>query len=241
MSVMPAVVILLGGYATRLYPVTKSVPKAMLPVAGKPFIAHQLALLKKKGITQVVLCSGYLSKQIEDFVGNGAGFGLSAVFSLDGDKLLGTGGAIKKALPLLGEEFFVMYGDSYLNIDFKAVSDFFLSTKAKGLMTVFKNKGKWDRSNIVFKHGKIINYDKKESAKEMEYIDFGLSMLRKSAFDECGNEEVFDMAALYKALVEKGQMLGYEVKNRFYEIGSPRGLAETEKYLLDLSKENRGV
>lgn len=238
---MPAVAILVGGYATRLYPVTKAIPKAMLQVAGKPFIAHQLDLLKKKGITKVIICSGYLSKQMEGFIGDGNQCGLSVKFSVDGGKLLGTGGAIKKALPLLGDIFFIMYGDTYLNIDFKSISDFFLSQNKKGLMTVLRNKDQWDKSNIVFKNGKIIKYGKKEKTTDMEYIDFGLSMLRKSAFDEIGNEEVFDLAEVYKSLIEKEQMIGYEVKSRFYEIGSAQGLAETEEYLLSLSKENRGA
>ena len=238
---MPTVAILVGGYATRLYPVTKTIPKAMLRVAGKPFIAHQLALLKKNGITKVVICSGYLSEQIENFIGDGKQFGLSINFSADGEKPLGTGGAIKKALPLLEDAFFVMYGDSYLTIDFKSISDLFLSQNKKGLMTVLRNKDQWDKSNIVLKNGKIIKYNKKEKTPDMEYIDYGLSMLRKSAFYEIGAEEVFDLAEVYQSLIEKGQMIGYEVKNRFYEVGSAQGLVETEEYLLSLSKKNQGV
>lgn len=238
---MPVVALLVGGYARRLYPVTRTIPKAMLTVAGKPFMAHQLALLKKNGITKVVVCSGYLSKQIEDFVGDGKEFGLSVNFSIDGEKLLGTGGAIKKALPLLGDIFFIMYGDSYLTIDFKAVYDFFLSQNKKGLMTILRNRDDWDKSNIIFRNGKIINYDKKEKTRDMEYVDYGLSILKESAFDNAGNEEVFDLAELYKSLIAKEQMIGYEVKNRFYEIGSALGLAETEEYLLSLSRGNGGA
>jgi NDP-sugar pyrophosphorylase family protein len=238
---MPTVAILVGGYATRLYPVTKAIPKAMLRVAGKPFIAHQLALLKKNGITKVVICSGYLSEQIEDFIGDGKQFGLSINFSADGEKPLGTGGAIRKALLLLGDTFFVMYGDTYLTIDFKSISDFFLSQNKKGLVTVLRNKDQWGKSNIVLKNGKIIKYDKKEKTTDMEYIDYGLSMLRKSAFDEIRDEEVFDLAKVYQSLIYKEQMIGYEVKSRFYEIGSAQALAETEEYLLSLSRKNQGA
>ncbi len=234
---MPAVVILAGGYATRLYPVTKLVPKAMLQVAGKPFIAHQLALLKKNNISKVIICSGYLSWQIEDFVGDGKKFGLSVCFSLEGKKLLGTGGAIKKALPLLEDTFFVMYGDSYLDVDFKAINTFFMSQNKQGLMTVFKNKNEWDESNVNYKNGKIINYNKIEKTKNMEYIDYGLDMLRKSAFSEIADKEVFDISVLFQALTKKEQMIGFEVKKRFYEIGSVQGLAETEAYLLGLKKD----
>jgi NDP-sugar pyrophosphorylase family protein len=152
-------VILAGGYATRLYPVTKTIPKAMLQVAGKPFINHQLMLLKKNGISRVVICSGYLSKQIEDYVGNGSEFGLTIKYSTDGEKLLGTGGAIKKALPLLEDKFFVIYGDAYLDIDLKQVSEFFLRRNKKGLMTVFHNMYKWNTSNVVFVDGEVVKYD----------------------------------------------------------------------------------
>jgi MurNAc alpha-1-phosphate uridylyltransferase len=238
---MPAVAILVGGQATRLYPVTKTIPKAMLQVAGKPFIAHQLGLLKKNGIMKVLICSGYLSEQIENFIGTGDQFGLSISFSADGEKPLGTGGAIKKALPLLENAFFVMYGDSYLTIDFKSISDFFLSQNKKGLMTVLHNKDRWGKSNIVLKNGKIIKYDKKEKSPDMEYIDYGLSMLRKSAFDETGDKEVFDLAEVYQSLIGEEQMIGYEVKSRFYEIGSAQGLAETEEYLLSSLKKNQGA
>ena len=238
---MPAAAILVGGQATRLHPVTRTIPKAMLQVAGKPFIAHQLDLLKKKGVTEVIICSGYLSDQIEDFIGDGKHFGLSIGFSVDGEKLLGTGGAIKKALPLLNDVFFVMYGDTYLTIDFRSVSDFFLSQNKEGLMTVLHNKDRWGRSNTVLKNGQITKYDKKEKTTDMEYIDYGLTVLRKSAFDEIGDEQVFDLAKIYQSLIREEQMIGYEVKNRFYEIGSAEGLAETEEYLLSLSKRNQGA
>ena len=230
---IPSVVIIAGGVAARLRPITETMPKAMLTVAGKPFIAHQLLLLRNNGIKKIVVCSGYLSKQIEDFVGDGSNFGLSVTFSVDGEKLLGTGGAVKKALPLLGNEFFVMYGDSYLTVNFKEVYNYFLERQGMGLMTVFKNRDVWDSSNIVFKGGRIISYDKKNKTKEMEYIDYGLGILKKSAFDVMADRDVFDLSELYQDIISKEQMCGYEVLERFYEVGSLSGLAETEKYILN--------
>ncbi len=229
---MPSVVIIAGGVAIRLRPLTESIPKAMLMVAGEPFIAQQLSLLRENGVKKVVICSGYLSKQIEDFVGDGSRFGLSVVFSVDGEKLLGTGGAVKKALPLLDDTFFVMYGDSYLTVNFKDVHNFFTAQQALGLMTVFKNRNAWDTSNIVFKDGRIIVYDKKNKAKDMQYIDYGLGILRKTAFDLMPNADIFDLSRLYQELISKKQMAGYEVSERFYEIGSLKGLRETEEYIL---------
>jgi N-acetyl-alpha-D-muramate 1-phosphate uridylyltransferase len=238
---MPTVVILAGGVATRLRPITETIPKALLAVAGEPFIAHQLLLLRKNGIKKVVICSGYLSKQIEDFVGDGSRFGLSVTYSVDGEKLLGTGGAIKKALPLLEDEFFVMYGDSYLTVNFKHVYDSFISSLSMGLMTVFKNYNAWDNSNIVFEGGKIITYDKKHKIKGMDYIDYGLGILKKPAFDAMAAREVFDLSELYQDIISKDQMSGYEVPERFYEIGSLSGLAEMERYILNSKKQEEGA
>jgi NDP-sugar pyrophosphorylase family protein len=144
------VAILAGGLSTRLYPATEKNPKALLDVAGKPFIAYQLENLRQNGICEVVICAGYLGQLIADFVGDGSKFGLSVRFSYDGAKPLGTGGAIKRALPLLGDAFWVMYGDAYLNVVFRQVADFFLSRDKLGLMTVYKNNNQWDTSNVVF-------------------------------------------------------------------------------------------
>jgi NDP-sugar pyrophosphorylase family protein len=232
---LPSVVILAGGPATRLYPVTKKIPKAMLEVAGKPFIAHQLNLLKKNDISRAIICAGYLGEQIQDFVKDSREFGLSVDFSFDGNALLGTGGALKNALALLDDVFFVMYGDTYLNINFRSVSEYFFSHSKNGLMTVFKNNNKWDKSNVVYKRGTVVKYDKKDLTPDMQYIDYGLSILKKEVFMGDSHGKVFDLADVYKDVIKEGQMLGYEVKERFFEIGSLRGLGETVKYLQNLS------
>lgn len=224
-------VLLAGGKATRLRPVTEAIPKSLLEVAGKPFIDHQLELIKRNNITQVVICVSYLGGQVREFVGDGSRYGLKIDYSFDGDTLLGTGGTIKNALDLLDDKFFVMYGDSYLTADFKIISDYFLKGNKSGLMTVFKNEGKWDKSNIDFRDGKIIKYDKSIENKNMEYIDYGLGILTKRAFEDFKNEKVFDLEAVYKNLLRKEELLGYEVSERFYEIGSFRGLEETQAFL----------
>jgi len=236
---MPSLALLAGGYGTRLYPITQTTPKAMLKLGGEPFIGHQLALLKRNGINKVVICTGYLSEQIKDFVGDGKGFDLTVDYSIDGANLLGTGGAIQKALPLLGEEFFIMYGDSYLPVDFRAVYNYYLSQNKKGLMCVLRNNNKWDTSNIVFENRKILNYDKTQKSRNMDFIDYGLSIISKSAFAYMVYPKTFDLSILYNTLITREQMAGYEVQDRFYEIGSLLGLAETEEYLLRLSRDNR--
>jgi N-acetyl-alpha-D-muramate 1-phosphate uridylyltransferase len=229
---MPPLVILAGGLATRLYPLTQTIPKALLKIAGKPFISHQLEILKKNNIQQVVICAGYLGEQIEEFVKDGSEYGLSVQYSFDGESLMGTGGAVQKALPLLGDMFWIMYGDSYLDADYSPVLRFFLSCCKKGLMTVFKNDDKWDRSNIQYADGMIVKYDKKEKARELQYIDYGLSLLRKEAFARFAGRDVFDLAEVYVDLVNNAGMLGFEMLQRFYEIGSPEGIAETERYIM---------
>jgi NDP-sugar pyrophosphorylase family protein len=225
------VAILAGGLATRLRPITERIPKVLLPVAGKPFLAHQLALLRRQGIARAVLCLGHLGDMVSRDFGDGSAHGVKLEYSFDGPVLLGTGGALKRALPLLGKEFFVLYGDSYLPIDFQPVADFFERSGKLGLMTVYQNEGRYDTSNVVFGDGEIKVYDKKNKLPEMHHIDYGLSLFKSSAFDEWPAEKPFDLADVMQRLVARKQLAGYEVSERFYEIGSHAGLAELEQLL----------
>lgn len=218
--------------ATRLRPVTETIPKSMIEVAGKPFIDHQLRLIKSNDIKDVVICVSFLGEMIRQYAGDGIRYGLNIDYSFDGDTLLGTGGTIKNALDMLGDNFFVMYGDSYLTADFRSISQFFLSSKKSGLMTVFRNEGRWDKSNIEFSDGKIINYDKKTDDIKMKYIDYGLGILNGKAFEDFKEDRIFDLEIVYKNLLKKNELLGYEVSERFYEIGSFKGLEETERFIL---------
>ena len=224
------VAILAGGLATRLRPITEKIPKSLVPVAGKPFLAHQLQLLHARGIRRAVLCIGYLGEMIQRDFGNKA-FGIKLDYSFDGEKLLGTGGAIKRALPLLGEEFFVLYGDSYLPIEYAPIAEFFHRSGKPGLMTVYRNEGKYDTSNIVYADGEIKIYDKKNRSPEMRHIDYGLSLFKASVFKKLPANEKFDLADVMQKLVREKQLAGYEVLERFYEMGSPAGLAELETLL----------
>jgi NDP-sugar pyrophosphorylase family protein len=224
------VAILAGGLATRLRPITEKIPKSLVPVAGRPFLAHQLELLHSRGIRRAVLCIGYLGEMIQRDFGSEK-FGVKLDYSLDGPKLLGTGGAIKRALPLLGEEFFILYGDSYLPIDYAPIADFFHRSGKPGLTTVFRNQGKFDTSNVVFSDGEIKVYDKKNKLPEMQHIDYGLSMFKAPVFDSYPADRVFDLAEVMGKLVREKQLAGFEVAERFYEIGSPAGLAELESLL----------
>src|SRR5271170_7080627 len=224
------VAILAGGLATRLRPITEKIPKSLVPVAGKPFLAHQLAMLHARGIRRAVLCIGYLGEMIQRDFG-GEAFGVKLDYSFDGSKLLGTGGAIKRALPLLGKEFFVLYGDSYLPIEYAPIAEFFRRSGKLGLMTVYRNEGRYDTSNVVFANGEIEIYDKKVRSPEMRHIDYGLSLFKASVFESCSPDQSFDLTEVMTKLVREKQLAGYEVRERFYEMGSPAGLAELETLL----------
>ena len=229
------VAILAGGLATRLRPITRTVPKALVDVAGKPFIVRQLDYLREQGITHVVLCVGYLGEMIRDVVGCGHRYGLSVSYSEDGTTLLGTGGALTKATPLLGDEFFVLYGDSFLPVDFSYVKEVYQSSRQPALMTVMKNNNQWDSSNVLFIDGQLREYNKKSPRPEMTYIDYGLGVISGSLFKQRPVGEPFDLSDLYRDLSLRGQLAGLEMHQRFYEIGSYAGLKETEEYFL--SKE----
>jgi MurNAc alpha-1-phosphate uridylyltransferase len=233
------VAILAGGLATRLRPLTEKIPKALIDIEGEPFIAHQLRLLRSKGVHRVVVCAGYLGELIKDYVGNGKQFGLQVDYSFDREPLLGTGGAVKKAVPLLGRAFFVLYGDSYLPCDYRAVQQAFTDSGKLALMTVFHNQGTWDSSNVEFREGQIIAYDKQARTPRMAYIDYGLGVFQEKTFDRLPTGQPYDLARLYQSLLKQGELGACEVDQRFYEIGSWQGLEDMKRLIAD-QKSKKG-
>jgi NDP-sugar pyrophosphorylase family protein len=231
MSVALPVAILAGGLATRLRPITEKIPKSLVTVAGRPFLAHQIELLRSKGLTRLVLCVGFLGEMIQREFGDGSEYGVSLEYSFDGPHLLGTGGAVRKALPMLGPRFFVLYGDSYLPIDYSAVAEGFTASGRPALMTVYANAGRYDTSNVWFENGEIKVYDKRNLRPEMRYIDYGLSVFNAAVFEAMSADAQFDLADVLRDLAARGELAGYEVASRFYEIGSPAGLAELDALL----------
>jgi NDP-sugar pyrophosphorylase family protein len=233
MSLLP-VAVLAGGVASRLGGLTAAVPKSLLPIAGSPFIDWQLTLLAREGISEVVLCVGHLGEQIVAAVGDGAQFGLRVRYAFDGVTLRGTGGALRGALPLLGEHFFVLYGDSYLPCSFARVQAAFESGSAPALMTVLRNEGRWDSSNVLFSDNRLVAYDKHSPRQGTAHIDFGLSVLSAGVLQSYAPAATFDLAELWRDLSLRGELAGLEVSDRFYEIGSPAGIGDTERYLRSL-------
>ena len=229
-ELMPAV-ILAGGLATRLRPVTDQIPKALIDVNGQPFLWHQLQLLRRSGIFHVFLLVGYLGEQIRNTFGDGSQLGIQLEYSFDGPVLLGTGGAIRRALPLLPERFFVLYGDSYLTCDYRAIESAFVQSGLPGLMTVYRNKGLYDKSNVEYDGSHIVCYDKLHHTSAMHHIDYGLGAFRRSVFTALPYGEKVDLANAYQELLKAQKLAAYEVHERFHEIGSPEGLQDTIDFL----------
>ncbi len=225
------VAILAGGLATRLRPLTERIPKALIEVAGEPFVFHQLRLLRREGIASVMLCVGHLGEIIQEAVGDGRRFGIDVGYSYDGEHLLGTGGALRHALPRLGKIFFVLYGDSYLDLDYSAILAAFRASRKRGLMTVFRNEGRWDAGNVIFNGTNVVCYNKRRLSRNMLYIDHGLGILAADTLAAYPDDRPFDLADAYADLAVAGELTGYEAERRFYEIGSPRGLEETDAFL----------
>jgi NDP-sugar pyrophosphorylase family protein len=231
------VVILAGGLATRLRPITEKIPKALVEVGGQPFIAHQLSLLKSNGIRFVIISAWYKGEMIRDFVGDGSRFGMNVQYVFDGETPLGTGGAIRQALGLLNGPFFVLYGDSYLPCDYAEIQAHFDSYTQPGLMTVYRNRGKWDASNVEMVDGQILRYDKKNRTPSMEFIDYGLGLFHPEIFASLPDGQPADLAEIYQKLAANHSLLAHEVKQRFYEIGSFEGLRELDGLLASDSKQ----
>jgi N-acetyl-alpha-D-muramate 1-phosphate uridylyltransferase len=230
------VAILAGGLATRLRPITETIPKALVDVEGKPFVVHQLELLRRHNVERVVLCVGYLGDQVEATLGNGRSLGIDLAYSYDGADLLGTGGALRRALPKLGQRFLVLYGDSYLQCDYADIARDFVQSEKLGLMTVYRNEGRWDRSNVLFRGGRIVRYNKHQGGPEMSHIDYGLGALRAQALEGYPARGVLDLATVYQDLLSRGELAALEVEQRFYEIGSPAGLQQFRQLVHDLGR-----
>lgn len=224
------VLLLAGGKATRLGSISQTVAKALVPVAGRPFIDYQLERLASHGIREVILCVGHFAEQIRNHVGNGSRFGLRVRYSEDGPTPRGTGGAVRNALPLIGDGCWVLYGDSLLDVNYREVFAE-LPASALGLMTVFHNQNRYDKSNVLFRNGRLVKYSKTETTPDMTHIDYGLSLLCSAAIEQIPADRQSDLAELYAKLSIAGEMVGVEVMKRFYEIGSPTGLRETEEFL----------
>jgi NDP-sugar pyrophosphorylase family protein len=231
-------VILAGGLATRLWPITKTIPKSLLEAAGKPFLHYQLAYLKRHGIQDVLLCVGYLGGQIREFAGTGVDWGLTITYADEGDELRGTGGALRKAMEegLLQDYFLLTYGDSFLPVDFRKIwKEGFdaVNRGDEGLMTVFKNAQKWDASNAAVSGGRVY-YDKKKAdpARKYEYIDYGLLGLPRSFIENRVPPDVkFDLADSLHHASAAGKIAALEVTQRFYEVGSMDGMKDFEEFL----------
>jgi N-acetyl-alpha-D-muramate 1-phosphate uridylyltransferase len=231
------VCILVGGLGTRLGDLVTDIPKPLLEVAGEPFILHQLRSLSQQGIERVVLCVGHLGDLVERTVGEHR-FGIEISYSHDGSSPAGTLGALRRALPLTGERFLVLYGDTYLQVDYAAMVKTWGRSGLPAVMTVLRNEDRWDTSNVLYEGGLVTRHDKASPAPEMRWIDYGLGGLEAEAISVVDQREN-DLAALYAELARQRLLAGFEVTERFHEIGTPEALAETEAYLRSLGGGER--
>jgi len=227
---MLPVVILAGGLATRLGYLTKDIPKSLLPINGKPFIHWQLELLRSQHINKVVICVGHLGGAIKGYVGNGEKWGIDVHYSEDGPNPLLTGGAIKKAIKLLGGEFFVMYGDSYLPVDLYQIAKAKLSSKKSLLLTIFNNEGFDEKPNVLYTGCNWMRYSKKINTREFTYIDYGLSLISSDVILNFSDSDRFDLSDVFEVESLKNNIEPYEVFTRYYEIGSVKGILDFENY-----------
>jgi NDP-sugar pyrophosphorylase family protein len=223
-------VILAGGRGTRLQPITDTIPKSLVPVAGKPFVEHQLAWLKSQGVDDIVFCIGYRGMQLRELVGD------RGRYVDEGDELRGTAGALRLALDddVLAESFMVLYGDSYVPVELPPIWEAFRRSGASALMVVMRNENRWDASNARFENGMILDYDKTNAGKraELRWIDYGISLLSRDVISERVDPgAVADLADLQRDLSREGELAGFEVSERFYEVGSAAGIAALERYL----------
>ncbi len=224
------VVILAGGLATRLGDITSKTPKSLIKIKGKPFIDWQLELLKDNGIDEIVMCLGHMSDQIISYTGDGNRYGLKIEFSIEKNQL-GTGGAIANAAPYLYETFGVLYGDSYLPIDYSRIFEAFQAYKKDALMTIYKNVNNSITSNVEYEQTKFFTYSKRLSSESMKYLDYGFSIFKRDLFMHRSNSSKWDLADLQEALAKEKILVPYEVYEKFYEIGSISGILELESYL----------
>ncbi len=232
---LPPICILAGGLGTRLGAAVRDTPKPLLEVAGEPFLIHQLRLLARYGARTVVLCVGYLGERIERQIGTEQ-FGIALRYSYDGPTLIGTLGAVRQAAPLLGRRFLVLYGDTYLRIDYADVSGAWAASGLPAVMAVLRNQGRWDTSNVVFDGSLVSCYDKRSPDSSMKWIDYGLGGMTAGSLELVG-PEVCDLADLYHELSVRGRLLGYEASERFYEIGSPAALREAGRFLRAVGRQ----
>ena len=223
------VVIIAGGLGTRLYPITKRVPKSMVKVGPKPFFEHQIELCRKNGIRNIVFCGGYLWEEVWKYFGRGRGFGVEIDYSIE-EEILDTGGALKNAYPWLDREFFVLYGDSYLVFDWQEAYGFFTRSQAKGLMTVWEATNGFKPQVSIDERGFVKEFTKENFKPEMKYIEYGLNILKKNIIFEVPGEK-FPIGDYFNLLIEKRSLVSFKVKNKFFEAGSFEGINELKRLI----------
>jgi NDP-sugar pyrophosphorylase family protein len=225
------VIVIAGGLGTRIATLARNRPKSLIEIRGKPFLEWQLEMLSKNGIKDVVLCLSYQSEQIIEYLTDQKNLEMNIQYSLDGEIQLGTGGAVKKALPLVSGPFFVLYGDSYLLTRFKKVQEFYFGQGRQALMTVIHRSKTYEKPNVELSQETILNYSKVSTRKEMDFIDYGLTILNEHCFEFFKSKNSFDLTEVFTNLLSRDELVGYEVQDGYFEVGSLHGYSAFEMYL----------
>lgn len=229
-------VIMAGGKGTRLRPVTNNLPKAMVPANDKPFLEHLLIMLKKRGVTDIVLCVSYLGEQIKSYFGDGTKFGLNIVYSYDGEELLGTGGALKKTESLLNNSFFFINGDVYYDLDYRKIAEEFEKNPTLGLMVVYHNRDKITQNNVIVQKGKLLRYDRDRIDPKLNEVDGSVYVFKKEILDMLPEGKSALEIETFQKLIDSNQFRVYMPENRYYTNGTPEKLKLFEKHLREGDK-----
>lgn len=215
-------VILAGGLGTRLSPITVDIPKPMVLIKDKPFLEYLILMLKKHSLKRILLCVGYLGRKIEAYFGNGLRWGIEIKYSYE-KELLGTGGALKLASNLIEEKFLLLYGDSYLDINYNEFINFFERQKTTGSVVIYDNTmGDTNVKNNITIDGNLITiYDKNKKDARLKYVEAGVSIFRKRLLNLIdGNRFVSLENDIFPVLINQHELTGYKSKTRFYDIGT---------------------
>ena len=232
---MHQVVILAGGYATRLKELTSKTPKSLININGSPFLKLQIQLLKSHGVTNLLMCIGHLGDKIIDYIESQNNFEMSIEFSNDGNKPLGTAGSIRKALPKLEESFFVLYGDSYLTINYNLISKYYMNYKLSNLMTITKKIKNGLNANVKMEGNNLREYSKSSFKEDFNFIDYGLSLYKAETFELLPKDEHIDLESVVKKLIYEDNLKAFETEDEYFEIGSYDGIEELSSYLKERS------
>jgi len=242
-ELMIQTVILAGGAGTRLRPLTKNIPKPMALVAGRPFLEYQIEMLRENGLTSLLFLIGYRGEQISSHFGDGKDFGVRITYSQEPEPL-GSGGALKLAYQKLESSFLLLYGDSYLSLDYRDFIQGFVDSKKKAAVGAYHYRDAGDRGDdarhnlCINKNGVVLRFAQNSDDEDLNYVESGVMALKKEVIDLLPGKHANSLGeVLFPALIEQGDVVAYITDKRFYDIGTPARITRAEQYFNALKKQ----